>query len=69
MKFSDSFLKSYASLFGQAQADSFLMRNIDSYEKPAKKLKRKPSRQQKRNRAVSKLNSHTPADGPKEDIK
>jgi len=34
MKFSDEFLESFASLFGQEQADSFLIHNLDKYVAP-----------------------------------
>ena len=34
MKFSDEFLESFASLFGQEQADSFLVHNLDKYVAP-----------------------------------
>ncbi|MFZ9980798.1 MAG: hypothetical protein ACO3FI_02090 [Cyclobacteriaceae bacterium] len=34
MKFSEEFLESFASLFGQEQADSFLIHNLDKYVTP-----------------------------------
>jgi len=39
MKFSDEFLESFASLFGQEQADSFLVHNLDKYVAPDASVK------------------------------
>lgn len=58
MKFSDEFLKSYANLFGQQEADAFLVRNLEKYASP-QESEQQPSETSKADRPENKADTRS----------